>query len=401
MKLIFAETVLTERPNVINGRVFFPNLDGLRFAAFLLVYLQHGLNVPAAAALDHYGEIFERLRGAVFASGWAGVSFFFVLSGFLITYLILTEIRVSGRIDVLAFYARRILRIWPLYFIVLFFAFWIYPPAKQLLGYSPYIEAGKPLLYLLFLANFEVIRLGGQGAMSTNITWSVAIEEQFYLVWPLLFFLLRASLYRYVFVLIIIGSTAFRWSHLGDKAILYFASLSVISDMAVGGLAAYLAIHSGRFRTFFEHAPRRLICEVYFLGALALVFRHEIFHSAVALALERLSFAVLFAFILLEQNFSRHSVIKMGDCETASSLGKYTYGLYLLHPVALLILMGSSRALGISTRGVGSGVAFGLSGLVLSIALSYLSYHGIEKHFLHFKGRFTHVVNSGQTTGNC
>src|SRR5262249_15856566 len=128
------------------------------------------------------------IKRLLFASGWMGVSFFFVLSGFLITYLILREIEVNGKLDILAFYVRRVLRIWPLYYLVIAFGFLCYPLLKSVFGFSSYIETGNSLYYMFFLSNFDVINLGhwlgnGRGAMSTNITWSVAIEEQFYLLW--------------------------------------------------------------------------------------------------------------------------------------------------------------------------------------------------------------------------
>ena len=157
--------------------------------------------------------LFSRLCSAgIFASGWAGVSFFFVLSGFLITYLILAEVEWSEKLNVPAFYMRRILRIWPLYYAVLLFGFWLYPAVKSALGISSYIETGNPLSYLLFLSNFDVLSLGeGRGAMSINITWSVAIEEQFYIVWPLLFFFLPTRFYKFIFPTIILVSLWFRW----------------------------------------------------------------------------------------------------------------------------------------------------------------------------------------------
>lgn len=168
-------------------RIFFPNLDGLRFLAFLAVYLQHGLGDALGSSAGR-SALLTTLYTGIFSSGWAGVSFFFVLSGFLITYLILAEVEWSGKLNVPAFYMRRVLRIWPLYYAVLLFGFWLYPTLKSAIGMSSYIETGNPLNYLLFLSNFDVLSLGkGQGAMSINITWSVAIKEQFYIVWPLLF----------------------------------------------------------------------------------------------------------------------------------------------------------------------------------------------------------------------
>ncbi|HET9503954.1 MAG TPA: acyltransferase family protein [Hymenobacter sp.] len=101
-------------------RVFFPNLDGLRFLAFFAVFLFHSLYTPDAgiAASSLYQVPYQLTR-----VGDLGVNFFFVLSGFLITYLLLSEKQLMGRVAIGAFYMRRILRIWPLYFVVVFIGF--------------------------------------------------------------------------------------------------------------------------------------------------------------------------------------------------------------------------------------------------------------------------------------
>lgn len=91
MKAIFADKDSARRT-----KIFFPNLDGLRFFAFFLVFLQHGF-VTAVGSPDSGGFILSTLKKGVFYSGSIGVSFFFVLSGFLITYLILSEIKLNGR----------------------------------------------------------------------------------------------------------------------------------------------------------------------------------------------------------------------------------------------------------------------------------------------------------------
>ena len=115
-------------------KVYFPNLDALRFFAFMFVYLRHGFgDVVKPIELGHF--ILNLLKNGLNDSGDIGVSFFFVLSGFLITYLILKEIEVTGKIDVRAFYIRRCLRIWPLYFVVVGVGF-------ALLRLLPWIGAG-------------------------------------------------------------------------------------------------------------------------------------------------------------------------------------------------------------------------------------------------------------------
>ena len=94
-----------------SNKVFFPNLEGLRFFAFFVVFINH-----AFASLGYYNpsKTFVFVRTHFLLNGNLGVSFFFVLSGFLITYLLLKEKELTGKINIKNFYLRRVLRIWPL-----------------------------------------------------------------------------------------------------------------------------------------------------------------------------------------------------------------------------------------------------------------------------------------------
>lgn len=377
-------------------KVFFPNMDALRFFAFFIVYLQHGFG-EAIPSGDSQG-IIKAFRDSVFYSGWAGVSFFFVLSGFLITYLILTEIEIKGKVDVLAFYVRRILRIWPLYYLVLFFGFAIYPYIKTLIGLPSYAETGKAIYYLFFLGNFDVINTGSaHTAMSVNITWSVAIEEQFYLMWPLLFYFIPKKFYKLIFPAIIIISFVFRLRYAYNDTIIYFHTLSVISDMAVGGLCAYLMIKSEKFKERISNIPHALIVLIYIAGITLFVFRSYVFNSPLLESQHRLVFSLFFVFIVLEQNFCLNSIFKVGRLKTISKLGIYTYGLYLIHPIALTLLIGAGKALKIEDT-FARKMSIGVIGFFLSIAMSIFSYHFFEEKFLKLKKRFTYIP-SAQTNG--
>jgi peptidoglycan/LPS O-acetylase OafA/YrhL len=372
-----------------SSAIYFPNLDGLRFLAFLTVFLAHvsGNLQPFVPPASFAASLFE----VVFRSAWAGVSFFFVLSGFLITYLILLEVHATGRVDVRAFYIRRILRIWPLYYATLAFAMVIYPLIKRVIGVSEYVQYGRAWRYLVFLGNFDVIELGpGRGAASTNITWSVAIEEQFYLVWPLLFFLVPPRFYKLIFPVIILLSVAFRSLNVNDGMVLYFHSAAVISDMAVGGLAAYAAMYSHRFRSLFERLSKPAMVITYLTGVSMFVFAGPVTAAlgAPAVVLQRIAFALFFAFIVVEQSYSRNSLLKMQSLKTVSKLGVYTYGLYLLHPVVITLLRGVLRFLRWETPSFLGELIFALAAFVGSVALALFSYTYYEKPFLRLKRRF-------------
>lgn len=153
-------------------RFYRPELDALRFMAFLAVFLHH--------SFPHEQPLHPGLAALVRAGGF-GVDLFFVLSSYLITVLLLREYRTRGHIDVRAFYIRRALRIWPLYFAFLGFAIWIAPRLIPNQHFPP-LEA---VAFALFLGNWSSVIFGYPDSVAA-LLWSVSVEEQFYLAWPLL-----------------------------------------------------------------------------------------------------------------------------------------------------------------------------------------------------------------------
>jgi peptidoglycan/LPS O-acetylase OafA/YrhL len=169
-----------------------PALDGLRAIAFLLVFASH--SVPRSLPII----------GPVAASGWSGVDVFFTLSGFLVTYLLLREEAINDasdqagqpdgpRFSLPRFWSRRTLRIWPLYFLALAVAFFLLPhlPSPWSLGpeagsasHAALVETYQTPAWL-FLFNWAVVGNGWHDTFSFGTLWSISVEEQFYLLWPL------------------------------------------------------------------------------------------------------------------------------------------------------------------------------------------------------------------------
>ena len=165
-------------------RFYIPALDGLRLVAFLMIFWTHTMQGPstdAAPPIPLYGAF--RLAGAY------GVPVFFVLSAFLITRLLQMEKARDGRIDIRAFYVRRTLRIWPLYFLIVAIAVahWAFVVHR--------VPSGAVLSLATFTANWYRGFLGPIDSFAA-VLWSVSVEEQFYLVWPFLIGLLSLSALR-------------------------------------------------------------------------------------------------------------------------------------------------------------------------------------------------------------
>ncbi len=110
----------------LTTRIFFPNLDGLRFFCFLSVFFFHAFGSTKYADVSQT-ELYWLLKKLLFENGVLGVNFFYVLSGFLITYLLIVEKEQFLKIKIGNFYIRRALRIWPLYFFCVLFGFFIFP----------------------------------------------------------------------------------------------------------------------------------------------------------------------------------------------------------------------------------------------------------------------------------
>jgi peptidoglycan/LPS O-acetylase OafA/YrhL len=164
---------------VTQGEARNPRLDGLRGLAILLVMLYH---------TTHYGlarTALDRAFTIVPSVGWSGVDLFFVLSGFLITGILLGA--KDSPTYYRAFYARRVLRIFPLYYATLVF-FLILVPRMPLFEPVDYLwnpgSNKEQIWYWLYLSNVQAALTGAWQHRTLDITWSLAIEEHFYLVWP-------------------------------------------------------------------------------------------------------------------------------------------------------------------------------------------------------------------------
>jgi len=361
------------------AKVFFPNLDGLRFLAFFAVFLAHSFyseNETVISTTTH------QLVKEINIFGIYGVNFFFVLSGFLITYLLIAEEKNFGKIHIPSFYVRRILRIWPLYYAIVFVGFVLFPIGKQLIGESLELE-GSVWPYIFFINNYfkapETAILG--------VLWSIAIEEQFYLFWPLLIGTVFKNSRMFLFFLVI--TVSFLWRLSGNGG--YADTISCISDMAVGGLGAYLAFHKYPVVQKLEKIPKRWILAFYILGFA--IFFSKGFWSVTEYvrALQRLIFSLFFLFVILEQNYASHSVFKMSNFPFLTKWGKYTYGLYMLHFPVIYLTGKIVRAI------VGDHSLFHvlitetMAALLVSMVASYISFHFYEKHFLKVKEKFSFI----------
>ncbi len=361
----------------------FPNLDGLRFYAFLAVFFAHSFWTE----FDYISTnpLFKLLKETAY-KGVLGVNFFFVLSGFLITYLLLEEKAATGKIDILAFYMRRILRIWPLYYFVVFIGFAIIPFVQSKLG-QPTPEKGNLLYYLAFISNFDV----KPTSAVLGILWSISVEEQFYLVWPVVFSLVPTRWYRALFpVIIAVAIPMQSLPHPAEGSLLYSSPFVCMADLAVGGWCAYGVFVSVRLREMLLNLSRPIIVGVYITGFAFLFGLYRLSDAWWFFAVfGRLLLTSFFAFVILEQNYSTNSFYKVSRFRTVSTLGLYTYSLYMLHFMCIYVVNKALAMLHFNTQVYQVVVVQTLLSFGASVAVAWLSYNYLEKFFLSLKHRFT------------
>jgi peptidoglycan/LPS O-acetylase OafA/YrhL len=360
-------------------RFYQPELDGLRFYAFLGVFVYHTLPQQPAFYRGLHLPL-PSLWAAVASSGASGVDLFFTLSAFLITTLLLRERGQTGGISLRLFYIRRILRIWPLYFAVLAVAVVL---AHIVPGQSLpwYYVAG----YLLFVGNWINVAFGHPLSVCGPL-WTVSIEEQFYLVWPVLMKMLERR------GMIIAAAVAFLLATLSQigvvlaglsKGYIYYGSFSRSGSLALGIL---LALFADRLPGL-TRGMRGLLLAAGLAGWIGssgwLIDQPGSLDMRAVLG--RLVASVGAVAILYAGLGSRSRLVRS---EWVVRLGKISYGLYMLHFIGLLVVIDL-----LHPRWGWTLLATKALGLALTVLLAWASYRWVESPFLRLKDRFATVLS--------
>lgn len=354
---------------MIKNEIYFPGLNGLRAIAALAVIIMHVVQSSwFTAVIGKYTS---------FPIGSYGVTLFFVLSGFLITYLLLEEKSRSGTVKTGNFYMRRILRIWPLYFLFIILCVIVY----WLNGRADLILNDRLWYIVLFAPN--VLYALGAGIFILAHYWSLGVEEQFYLFWPwVVKYVKKLFLWALIFgALFFLLKITFRFMY-GSSSFIYRIFHNTRFDcMMVGALGA-IVYRSGNEKVMNIFAKKwiQLISWLLFIGLgfklipIPGVISQQIF----ALASMSLIFGQIIpgkALINLENKFFNH-------------IGKISYGIYIYHPLWVLLFTLFMKKLGISAQ-TGVIIIFPIV-LTLTLLTAHISYKYFEKPFLSLKKRYTY-----------
>jgi len=377
-------------------KIHFPGLNGLRFFAAFSVVLYHIEALKSFSLIPNW-VAFPFLQSL----GPYGVVCFFTLSGFLITYLLLEESERTGNIRVRRFYMRRILRIWPLYYLVVALGFLILPFTADLLVHPQVVPRGdllpKMALFLAFLPNLAWVTFGITPIVGP--LWSVGVEEQFYLLWPILLRGLRNhALLGIVAVVLVMLGLRFGLPRIAAEiaspgsdysswvtAINFLWTLK-LECMAMGALAAYW-LHGG-----FHRILRVLYFPLTQLAALAFIFislwRHQIYGQ-----FDNVAWGSAFAVLIVNLAANPRSLLKLEN-RPLDYLGKISFGIYVYHSFAIVGVLLFLRNW-MPTHGfLFNGLLYGLA-IALTVGLAALSHRYYESPFLRLKIRYMVVRSSG------
>jgi peptidoglycan/LPS O-acetylase OafA/YrhL len=255
----------------IAGRV--PQLDGVRGLAILLVMLHHFAVFEPACAVD------QVVKSATM-SMWIGVDLFFLLSGYLITGILLDTRHRHNYFT--SFYARRVLRIFPLFYAVTFFSLVLLPMIPNPKSADFGALSGREWWYWTYLQNYAIAAAGKFQHGIMDVTWSLAIEEQFYVVWPLIVLLLPSKRLVQLCVAMIAGALALRVAlaalHVG-AIVGYVITPTRVDSLAYGALIALLV--RGSFNTEKLRRAAKIV-GIIGLAGVALLFsvEHKIWWQA-------------------------------------------------------------------------------------------------------------------------
>ncbi|MCB0762297.1 MAG: acyltransferase [Flavobacteriales bacterium] len=400
-------------------RVYFPGLNGLRFFAAFAVVVTHvelmkkymGYNnqwinpepVVTQYPLHHIqsGEL-TWLQPLVAALGPLGVVFFFVLSGFLITYLLLVEREQAGFISVKNFYLRRIFRIWPLYYLLFILGFFVLPHIDffYVSGQTEQLKEHFWGNFWSYLFIFPNLGFAMYEAAVPNIgqSWSIGVEEQFYLIWPLIIRYFKKPLHAIVWVTVILlivkAGVVLSYQHYNPHWLLVvkkFLAMSKIECMTIGALGAWLLYYKkDHILKVIRSMPAQILS---YSGIVALIFLTPAFIQDGI----HLVYGVLFLIVIINVSTNPSSVVKLEN-KVFDLLGKISYGIYMYHLVVITFVLHAFHWLfpEIQHLGIMQGLALYIICTLLTIFVSWASYTWFEHRFIRMKHKFSKVISGDE-----
>jgi len=367
-------------------KIYFPNLNGLRFFAALLVVVHH---IEQFKYMLGYNNFWT--NGSVKVIGKLGVVLFFVLSGFLITYLLLAEEKEFNKISIKDFYIRRVLRIWPLYYLILILSFFFIPNIHifNLGDISSALQNNffkKIVLFIFFLPNLALSVYSPVPFASQS--WSVGVEEQFYLLWPIVLSYTKKRVFLFLSIIILYGLLKY-WvfpyavnHEIGGKTLFLvqnFWALFNINCMAIGGVFAWLVFTENRLLKFIFSKYIQIFTIVLLVVFIAIGFQpHYLYYE---------TYSLLFALLITNLAVNPNTILSLENF-VFDYLGKISYGIYMYHSLCIVLVLKL-----IILVNINSFVIEYIGTIALTIIVAGLSYRFYENYFIKKKTQFSRLLS--------
>ena len=372
-------------------KIYFPGLDGMRLISCISIIIIHiegekeKFNLPVTRSLAYLQKL-----------GPISVSLFFLLSGFLISYLLLLEKKTTNTINLRSFYARRILKIWPLYFLIILLAFFVWPHVNEILK-NDYSKINGSDWWLAFIGCMfflpGTLLPGTALSITIGVTWTIRVEEFFYFFWP--FLLRKSDNFIKMCIAIIVGTVMLR---IGTTGIHYFlkdypslydflGKLNLVflqyrfGCMAIGGIGAWLILNEKtKITSFLYRKDVQLV--TYFSTAILLLLRFHIpfiFNEF---------YCTLLCIVIMNLANNPACLINL-DYKWSNYLGKRTYGLYLYHPIVIVCCISGIKQYFGQLNGWQTDLIMYPTIIGVTILISVISFRFFEKPFLKLKSGYS------------
>jgi peptidoglycan/LPS O-acetylase OafA/YrhL len=362
-----------------NNFLYLPGLNGLRAISSLAVVVSHTALAMKKFNVDFFVfGVDNHQNPLAWQLGSHGVTIFFVLSGFLITYLLILE-KKSSPINIKKFYIRRVLRIWPIYYLYLIICLIVY------LLFNIEFSNYQLLYYIFFTANIPFIFEFALHFLDHY--WSIGVEEQFYLAWPFFISKIKKNLIlKLICIVVIINVIRYLLWYLfpySESAI--FSIVNRFDCMIIGGIGALLFESKSIY--FDKIMNNKFLQILSLIGLITLALNYKFINAIVDT-----NIVTIIALVLIVSQININTRILNFDNIIFNFLGRISYGIYVYHP--LIIFLYSLLLKNILIERHYKALLIYFLVIATTLLVAFVSNRFFEKKFIKIKNNFALIKST-------